>query len=221
MTVRYKAAFLISSAAKKELKDEGWFFSTEERVPLTVQISLLNMFSLEKREEYDGVSVYLGDGMKVNVIRDEAGLIEQIYFQLFERTENEMRALLCGEAFEGLEFFVPAKPAGKVQILKVDPHQKAYVYPHVFDDSIPVLLVSRPEGDWCFLCGVVHSDTTAPIGRDRTGSRAQPAVPAPYPAHVLSPPAPTTCLESWPRSRQFHRCRSIPCSEITRPPINT
>lgn len=41
----------------------------------------------------------------------------------------------------------------------IDPHQKAYVCTHVFDDSVPVLLVSRPEGDWCFLCGAVHSDS--------------------------------------------------------------
>lgn len=37
-------------------------------------------------------------------------------------------------------------------------HQKAYVCIHVFEGVKPVLLVSRPEGDWCFLCGDEHPD---------------------------------------------------------------
>lgn len=40
----------------------------------------------------------------------------------------------------------------------MDPHQKSYVCIHVFADSRPVLLVSRPEGDWCFLCGGEHPE---------------------------------------------------------------
>ena len=39
-----------------------------------------------------------------------------------------------------------------------DGHHKAYVCNHVFDKSRPILLVSRPEGDWCFLCGGAHED---------------------------------------------------------------
>jgi hypothetical protein len=37
-------------------------------------------------------------------------------------------------------------------------HHKAYVCNHVFDRSRPVLLVSRPDEDWCFLCGDNHSN---------------------------------------------------------------
>jgi hypothetical protein len=37
-------------------------------------------------------------------------------------------------------------------------HYKAYVCLHVFDASRPVLLVSRADGDWCYLCGDVHED---------------------------------------------------------------
>ena len=37
-----------------------------------------------------------------------------------------------------------------------DMHHKAYVCNHVFDHSRPVLLVSRGDGDWCFLCGGKH-----------------------------------------------------------------
>jgi hypothetical protein len=39
-----------------------------------------------------------------------------------------------------------------------DPHAKAYVCRHVFDGVNPVLLVSRADGDWCFLCGGYHNE---------------------------------------------------------------
>ena len=38
-------------------------------------------------------------------------------------------------------------------------HDKAYVCLHIFEASGPVLLVSRPDGEWCFLCGAEHEDT--------------------------------------------------------------
>lgn len=37
-----------------------------------------------------------------------------------------------------------------------DSHHKSYVCNHVFDQTRPILLVSRPDGDWCFLCGESH-----------------------------------------------------------------
>ena len=40
-------------------------------------------------------------------------------------------------------------------------HDKAYVCIHVFEASRPVLLVSRADGDWCFLCGDGHEDVAA------------------------------------------------------------
>ncbi|MBV9486505.1 MAG: hypothetical protein JO246_10645 [Frankiaceae bacterium] len=40
----------------------------------------------------------------------------------------------------------------------MDGHTKAYVCTHVFSGDRPVLLVSRPEGDWCLLCGDEHPD---------------------------------------------------------------
>jgi hypothetical protein len=40
----------------------------------------------------------------------------------------------------------------------IDPHAKAYVCRHVFERSHPVLLVSRADGDWCFLCGGSHAN---------------------------------------------------------------
>ena len=41
---------------------------------------------------------------------------------------------------------------------RLESHLKAYVCTHVFDGSRPVTLVSRPDGDWCFLCGGEHDD---------------------------------------------------------------
>jgi len=38
----------------------------------------------------------------------------------------------------------------------IDFHQKAYVCIHIFEQTKPVLLVSREDGDWCFLCGESH-----------------------------------------------------------------
>ncbi len=35
---------------------------------------------------------------------------------------------------------------------------RAYVCVHVFEKTSPVFLVSRPDGDWCFLCGAMHGD---------------------------------------------------------------
>lgn len=41
---------------------------------------------------------------------------------------------------------------------EIDSHQKAYVCIHVFERTKPILLVSRADGDWCFLCGTDHFD---------------------------------------------------------------
>lgn len=38
------------------------------------------------------------------------------------------------------------------------PKQESYVCAHVFSNERPVLYVTRPDGDWCFLCGAVHPD---------------------------------------------------------------
>lgn len=38
-------------------------------------------------------------------------------------------------------------------------HLKSYVCIHVFENARPILLVSRPDGDWCFLCGDDHENS--------------------------------------------------------------
>jgi hypothetical protein len=46
---------------------------------------------------------------------------------------------------------------------EIDFHQKAYVCFHVFNGERPILLVTRPDGDWCFLCGDVHEQAASSI----------------------------------------------------------
>ncbi len=41
---------------------------------------------------------------------------------------------------------------------KINFHQKAYVCIDVFENKKPVLLVSRADADWCFLCGDEHPE---------------------------------------------------------------
>ena len=36
---------------------------------------------------------------------------------------------------------------------RTNAHEKSYVCTHVYTDERPVLYVTRPDGDWCFLCG--------------------------------------------------------------------
>lgn len=38
-------------------------------------------------------------------------------------------------------------------------HTKSYVCIEVFEKTKPVLLVSRLDGDWCFLCGDGHPES--------------------------------------------------------------
>jgi hypothetical protein len=41
-------------------------------------------------------------------------------------------------------------------------HEPVYVCLHVFDRTRPVLLVSRTDGDWQFLCGLDHDTAEVP-----------------------------------------------------------
>jgi hypothetical protein len=43
----------------------------------------------------------------------------------------------------------------------ISANQKSYVCIEVFQGERVVLLVSRPDGDWCFLCGADHPEDAA------------------------------------------------------------
>jgi hypothetical protein len=47
--------------------------------------------------------------------------------------------------------------------MPIQPNLRVYVCIHVFKDERPILLVSRVDGDWCFLCGSTHEQTTDDI----------------------------------------------------------
>lgn len=42
-----------------------------------------------------------------------------------------------------------------------DLHSKSYVCIHVFEQTRPILLVDRSNGDWSFLCGGLHPNDAA------------------------------------------------------------
>ncbi len=103
----YKAAFLIPASAKKILDDTGWVFETEDRLRPEVLDVLKQVFLLEQKETYLGIGVYVGNGIKVDVIHDAAGLIEQISIQLWTRTTEELTKAFHEGEFDDMEIFVP------------------------------------------------------------------------------------------------------------------
>jgi hypothetical protein len=104
---RYKAAFLIPASAKKTLEDAGWLFETEARLRPEILDRLKQVFSLEEKETYSGIVVYVGDGIKISVIHDDADLIEHIAVQLLTRTTADLSKAFHEGAFDDIEIFVP------------------------------------------------------------------------------------------------------------------
>ena len=43
-----------------------------------------------------------------------------------------------------------------------DGHRAAFICPHVFDNSRPILLVSNEDGEFQFLCGDEHTKAERP-----------------------------------------------------------
>lgn len=48
--------------------------------------------------------------------------------------------------------------ASKTKAFEIPRGTKTYVCTHVRNHGRPVLYVTRPDGDWCFLCGDSHPD---------------------------------------------------------------
>ncbi len=106
MMAGYKAVFLIPASAKKIFDDTGWAFETKNRLRVTVLDALKQAFLLQFAERYLGIEAYVGDGVKVNVIYDEEGLIEHISIQLWERTAKELKEAL--HEFGDVDIFIPS-----------------------------------------------------------------------------------------------------------------
>ncbi len=45
--------------------------------------------------------------------------------------------------------------------MATQPHLRVFACRHVFERQKPVLLVSRADGSWCFLCGGQHEQSIA------------------------------------------------------------
>lgn len=103
MVSPYEAVFLLPPGSKKMLGDDGWEFSSDERVPRTVLLSLAERLDLQKGESYLGMDVYEGRGLKLTAITDEHG-IEQIYIQIWSRPKEDV---INAVPLEGVEVFVP------------------------------------------------------------------------------------------------------------------
>lgn len=104
----YKSAFLIPRFAKKILEETGWIFETKDRIcPEALEI-LKRTFSLEHEKSYLDIESYIGDGIKVNVIYDDEGLIEHISIQLWKRSTKELIMAFDGSDLNSIDIFIPS-----------------------------------------------------------------------------------------------------------------
>jgi hypothetical protein len=102
----YKAAFLIPKSSSRILSEHGWEFESNERVPEAILNSIVKKFGLLKEDEYEGVVHYRSDQMKITAIRDNQGLVEQVYFQLYSLSPSDLRNIL-DRSIQDFELFVP------------------------------------------------------------------------------------------------------------------
>jgi hypothetical protein len=45
---------------------------------------------------------------------------------------------------------------------RINYHEPAYICQHIFEDTEPILLVVKEDGDWQFLCGKDHDEDEVP-----------------------------------------------------------
>jgi hypothetical protein len=103
----YKATFLIPKSSKKCLSDCGWEFQSNDRLSDRILTAIINRFGLIKEDEYEGVTDYRSRQVKVSVIRDHTGAIEQIYLQLFGLPPSVIQEMFSGDLASEVEVFVP------------------------------------------------------------------------------------------------------------------
>lgn len=106
MNTPYKAVFIIPKSAIKTLDSVGWLFQTSDRVRQEVLDTLKYVFSLKRLDEHCDIVIYAGEGIKMSVIYDSVGLIEQISLQLRAVTEDDVRRVLS-DKFDDIDIFVP------------------------------------------------------------------------------------------------------------------
>lgn len=89
MVSPYKAIFLLPPKSEKMLGDDGWEFSSPERLPHTLLLSLANTLDLQKGRSCVGMEVYEGAGLKLTAVTDERG-IENIFIQIWSRPREDV-----------------------------------------------------------------------------------------------------------------------------------
>ena len=105
----YTAIFLIPNSVDRILGEDGWEFISNKRLSENLVVLLVNQFALTEDESYLGVTVYLGDHMKFSVIRDDAGLIEQISIQVHRGSSVDIAKEINELRLDCVELFIPTK----------------------------------------------------------------------------------------------------------------
>jgi hypothetical protein len=117
----YKAAFLIPKSSKKFLDDSGWLFKSKKRLSADVLDTLKKVYFLSEKGKYLGVVEYVGDGLKVVVSYDGAGLIESIFIQLHTINSGELKKVLLEVGLKDVELFLPEEYMEKKCIHLITP----------------------------------------------------------------------------------------------------
>lgn len=107
MSKAYESIFIIPYNAKKRLTDDGWEFDSLNKITADKIDRLLNSLELTLIEEYEDISVYYSNGIKVSVFHDSTGSIEYVFCQVFDLVHKQTISEFCSND-SSLEFFKPA-----------------------------------------------------------------------------------------------------------------
>jgi len=109
MGTPYRAVFLIPLGATKVLDEDGWNFTSNERLPTSILAVLTQGLGFKILETYLGIDVYQCATMKANVTHDEQGRIEFVDFQVFDGDVAIISNALEQAGLLGtVEIFVPS-----------------------------------------------------------------------------------------------------------------
>jgi len=108
MKEKYKAAFIVPVGANKILGEDGWEFETSKRIPSEIKDYFIEPLNLRFLESYLGIESYEDGNIKMTVIFDSQGEIENIHFQLYQDVLSVL-SKICqgGKVSAEVELFVP------------------------------------------------------------------------------------------------------------------
>ena len=75
---------------EKFLRDAGWEFKSDKRLPKDTENFLFESLKLKFVENFSGVAAYEGDALKAAVISDDSGEIENVYLKLYGMTKERL-----------------------------------------------------------------------------------------------------------------------------------